>query len=101
MPPGSTVNRKGVPFPNDATMVAVSVSMAKTGQSGFYNINCVDLLRRGMTVLPTANRLHNAKYKHLSNKVLKEFLKGMYCRILRNYAHWMLTCGTMAGSLVL
>jgi hypothetical protein len=43
-----------VPFPNDAAMVAVMVFMAKTGQSGFYNINCVDLRCRGMTVLPTA-----------------------------------------------
>ena len=87
MPHRPTVNGKGVPFPNDAAMVAVSVSMAKTGLSGFYNFICVDLLRRGMTVLLTANRLHNAKYKHLANKVLKGFLKGMDCRILRRYAN--------------
>ena len=81
--------------------MAVVVLMAKTGQSGFYNFNCVDLLSRGMTVLRTANRLHNAKYKHLSNKVLKEFFEDNNCLILPSYAQWMLPCGTMAGSLVL
>ena len=50
--------------PKSAAM-AIMVSMAKTGQSGFYDFICVDLLRHGMTEMHVTQRLRTNDSKHL------------------------------------